>query len=208
VITALDSNTIDILVKTYNRLRGANAVHTIASEHFYGPTVTIVRFLIALSTGTAQQKQVAEVAFTKAQDDYFNDLVNHTRESPQLLSAAREAVDFELKQLEPKTSAWKKVFGVRTAIRTPGRCPVGTTGFRRARGLPVDPLCGRNWSAAHRGYWSSVKPRVLGRLGWNSYGTDGAQRVAKVRIARSPKMAWISGNRCHGLPPAAVWIAW
>jgi hypothetical protein len=116
VLTALDSNTIDILVKTYNRLRGANAVHKIASEHFYGPTVTIVRFLIGLSQGAAQQKQVAEAAFKKAQDDYFNDLLNHTRELPQLLSAACGAVDFELKQLEPNTWAWKKVF----AIRTPG----------------------------------------------------------------------------------------
>jgi hypothetical protein len=30
---------------------------------------------------------------------------------------------------------------------------------------------------------------VLRRLGWNSYGTEGAQRMAKVQVARNPKMA-------------------
>jgi hypothetical protein len=30
---------------------------------------------------------------------------------------------------------------------------------------------------------------VLGRLGWNSYGTAGAQPVANVRIAERRKMA-------------------
>jgi hypothetical protein len=28
----------------------------------------------------------------------------------------------------------------------------------------------------------------LGRLGWNSYGTEGAQPVAKVRLAEGRKM--------------------
>ena len=34
-----------------------------------------------------------------------------------------------------------------------------------------------------------AKARVLGLLGWNSYGTEGAQPVAKVGIAKLRKMA-------------------
>jgi hypothetical protein len=62
----------------------------------------------------------------------------------------------------------------------------GNGRFTRGRD---DPLRTWKWSAAHPGYSSSVKLRVLGRLGWNSYGTEGTQRVAKVRTARSPKIA-------------------
>jgi hypothetical protein len=57
------------------------------------------------------------------------------------------------------------------------------------QGLTTCHLSIRKWSAAHQGCSSSFKLRVLGRLGWNSYGTEGAQRVAKVPAARSPKMA-------------------
>jgi hypothetical protein len=35
----------------------------------------------------------------------------------------------------------------------------------------------------------SIKLRVLGRLGWNSYGTEGAQPVANVRRSGSAKTA-------------------
>jgi hypothetical protein len=47
----------------------------------------------------------------------------------------------------------------------------------------------------------AIKGPVLGRLGWNSDGTEGAQPVAKVRVAERPKMAC---PRAEGLPPAAT----
>jgi hypothetical protein len=53
-----------------------------------------------------------------------------------------------------------------------------------------------------------AKARVLGLLGWNSYGTEGAQRVANARLSGSTKTACSGRNRCHRLPPVAVWIAW
>jgi hypothetical protein len=44
-------------------------------------------------------------------------------------------------------------------------------------------------SAFHLLRSSPAKGRVLGRLGWNSYGTEGAQRVANVRLFERPKFA-------------------
>jgi hypothetical protein len=61
----------------------------------------------------------------------------------------------------------------------------GNGRFTRGRD---DPLRTRKWSAAHPGYSSSVKLRVLGRLGWNSYGTEGTQPVANVRAVQGAKM--------------------
>ena len=81
----------------------------------------------------------------------------------------------------------------------------GNGKFTRGRD---DPLRTRKGSAAHPGYSSSVKLRVLGRLGWNSYGIEGTQRVSRVRTARSPKSPELAANRCRRLPPAAVWIPW
>jgi hypothetical protein len=85
----------------------------------------------------------------------------------------------------------------------------------------VREVIGRSWwesfpgsepdrvqSTSVPGSWSSVKRPVLGRLGWNSYGTEGAQPVAKVRVAARRKMADRVLNRCDRLPPFAVWIAW
>jgi hypothetical protein len=37
--------------------------------------------------------------------------------------------------------------------------------------------------------WSSVKVLVFGGLGWNSYGTEGAQPVANVRLVEARKTA-------------------
>jgi hypothetical protein len=39
------------------------------------------------------------------------------------------------------------------------------------------------------GSQSNLKLPVLGRLGWNSYGTEGAQPVAKVRLAEHGESA-------------------
>jgi hypothetical protein len=53
----------------------------------------------------------------------------------------------------------------------------------------------------------SIGP-VLGRLGWNSYGTERAQPVAKVRVAKRLKRLDLALNRCRSLPSAAVLIGW
>src|SRR5205823_402335 len=52
------------------------------------------------------------------------------------------------------------------------------------------------------------KRAFLGLLGWSSYGTEGTQRVANVRLSGSAKRLDLGRNRCHRLPPVAVWIAW
>jgi hypothetical protein len=69
---------------------------------------------------------------------------------------------------------------------------VGATAFLgtiRARRLSTDPLSIRKLSAARQGCSSSFKLRVLGRLGWNSYGTEGTQPPANVRLSGRAKMA-------------------
>jgi hypothetical protein len=44
-------------------------------------------------------------------------------------------------------------------------------------------------STSIRGRWPEPKGAFLGLLRWNSYGTEGAQPVAKVRRTEGPKMA-------------------
>jgi len=63
-------------------------------------------------------------------------------------------------------------------------------------------------SAALSGLLVSLQTARFGRLAWNSYGTEGAQRVANVWVARGPKWLELTRHCCCRLPLAAVWIAW
>jgi hypothetical protein len=52
-----------------------------------------------------------------------------------------------------------------------------------------DPLSIRKGSNFRLQLLATFKRPVLGRLGWNSYGTERAQRVANVRLSERPKLA-------------------
>jgi hypothetical protein len=56
--------------------------------------------------------------------------------------------------------------------------------------LSLDHLSIRKGSSTlHLRSLPEPKRAFLGLLGWNSYGTEGTQRVAKVRLAEGRKMA-------------------
>ncbi len=71
----------------------------------------------------------------------------------------------------------------------------------RARRLSTGPFSRRKGSTSAFSCWSTFKRPVLGLLGWNSYGTEGAQPVANVRAAQGAKEGLISDKP---LPPAAT----
>jgi len=57
------------------------------------------------------------------------------------------------------------------------------------RPLAIDPFSTWKGSIFVLALIRPSKALVLARLGWNSYGTEGAQPVAKVPLTRGPKTA-------------------
>jgi len=58
------------------------------------------------------------------------------------------------------------------------------------------------------GYTVRAKAAVFGLLGWNSYGTEGRNGWQRFGSPNAGKWLELTPNRCHRLPPAAVWITW
>src|SRR5438874_5477524 len=82
-------------------------------------------------------------------------------------------------------------------------------GTIRAKRLSTDPLSIRKLSAAHQDCSSSFELPRFGPIGmeqlWNRGGATGGKGSSRQK---PQKWLELTGNRCHRLPPAAVWIAW
>jgi hypothetical protein len=89
VLTALDAETLEILVKTYNRLRTSNDQWSVASDLHAGPSA-----VIAYGLGTLVQ--AAMERFTTHRRAIFKSLAGRVEELVPVLDDALAAVDSQL----------------------------------------------------------------------------------------------------------------